>query len=54
MSPDSRLSPVTRDLVAGRILAEARRDPRIAGLADYGSSNRGQGDELSDLDVAAR
>jgi len=51
MSPDSRLSPVTRDLMAERILAEARRNPRIVGLVDIGSSNRGQGDDLSDLDL---
>lgn len=42
----------TRDDLLWHILAAARRDPRIAGLLDYGSSSEGRSDEWSDVDVA--
>jgi hypothetical protein len=52
MRVNSASPPITRDIVAERVLESARRDPRIVGLVDYGSSSEGRGDEWSDLDLA--
>lgn len=35
-----------------RVVAAAEDDPRIVGLADYGSSSEGRADEWSDVDLA--
>jgi hypothetical protein len=35
-----------------KLIAAAERDPRIAGLVDYGSSSEGRADIWSDVDVA--
>ena len=43
---------LTRPTMIRRLIEAARRDPRIVGLADYGSSSEGRGDEWSDIDVA--
>jgi len=41
-----------RAAILARILDSARRDPRIAGVMDYGSSSEGRADQWSDLDLA--
>lgn len=41
-----------RQAMLARILAAARRDERILGVLDYGSSSEGRADAWSDLDLA--
>jgi lincosamide nucleotidyltransferase len=41
-----------RHEIKTRLLEAARRDPRIVGVVDYGSSSEGRGDRWSDLDIA--
>jgi len=43
---------LTRDTMIRRVVAAAEDDPRIVGLADYGSSSEGRADEWSDVDLA--
>ena len=40
------------DQMIQQILSAARRDPRIVGVVDYGSSSEGRADRWSDVDVA--
>jgi len=43
---------LTREAMIRRVVAAAEDDPRIVGLADYGSSSEGRADEWSDVDLA--
>ncbi len=43
---------LTRTRMIQRLIAAAKDDSRIVGLADYGSSAEGRADEWSDVDVA--
>lgn len=44
--------PTTRVEMMRRLIEAAESDPRVVGLADYGSSSQGRADEWSDVDVA--
>lgn len=43
---------LTQVTMVRRLIEAARLDPRIVGLADYGSSSEGRNDEWSDIDLA--
>ncbi len=43
---------LTRATMIRSLIETAQRDPRIVGLADYGSSSEGRNDEWSDIDLA--
>ena len=43
---------LTRPTIIRRLIEAARRDQRIIGVADYGSSCEGRDDQWSDIDVA--
>ena len=46
------MTEVNAHAIKSRLIAAAERDPRIVGVADYGSSSEGRADEWSDVDVA--
>jgi hypothetical protein len=50
--PDADQLRAARANFVERLLDAARRDPRIVGVLDYGSTSEGRGDAWSDIDVA--